>query len=253
MSLRIHRSGTRVDLILDRPEVANALDRATQRQLEDAWEAIERDGARVAVITGAGERAFCAGADMRSGDPDGIDYWLEPRAGGFGGISLRDAAVPVVARVNGAAIGGGFEMVLGCDIAIAADHARFGLPEVLVGRIPLDGGVTLLLETLPRKLAMDMLLTGRQLSATEALEVGLVNQVVPATDLDTAIDEVVERLLAGAPLAQRAVKQLAAHGRDHTHAATLRSQAVIDALRSRDAQEGPRAFRERRSPTWQGL
>src|SRR5437016_10335389 len=167
---------------LDRPAAMNAVDLATEQELERIWTAIEgNDEVRVVVLTGAGERAFCAGADMKnSGNQTGLEYWAAARPGGFGGIALRETLdVPVIARVNGVALGGGFEMVLGCDIVVACDDASFGLPEPRVGRMPLDGGMTLLQRQIPHRIALGMLLTGQRISAKRALEIGLVNEVVP--------------------------------------------------------------------------
>ena len=116
---------------IDRPDVLNAIDAASERELQAVWERIEADPqVRVVVLTGAGERAFSAGADMKGGSgATGLDYWANERPGGFGGIALRETLdVPVVARVNGHALGGGLEMALGCDLIVAADHASFGLP-----------------------------------------------------------------------------------------------------------------------------
>src|SRR5262245_41741390 len=132
---------------IDRPDRLNAVDRETEAALIRAWEAIERDDSvRCVVLTGAGDRGFCAGADMRAqSEATGIEYWTSTRPGGFGGIALRDTLdVPVIARVNGHALGGGMEMVLGCDIVIASRTATFGLPEPRVGRLALEGGIALL-------------------------------------------------------------------------------------------------------------
>jgi len=239
---------------IDRPEVRNALDRAHHALLEDAWARIEADpDVRVAVLTGAGETAFCAGADMKAGDPEGVEYLALERPHGFGGISLRTSLlVPVVARVNGHALGGGFEMVLGCDLAVAAEEATFGLPEALVGRVALDGGVPLLAAALGPKRARELLLTGRRVDAGEALALGLVNRVVPRAQLDAAVDELVERLLAAAPLSQQAVKDLLQRGTglDARAAAALAPASLLRALGSEDGAEGPRAFRARRKPEW---
>ncbi len=139
----------------------------------------------------------------------GLEYWALSRPGGFGGIALRDTLdVPVIARVNGHAVGGGFEMVLGCDIIIAAQEATFGLPEARVGRLPLDGGMTLLQRQVPFHLAMGLLLTGKRIPAAEALRIGLVNEVVPRAELDAAVARWVEDVLACAPLSVRAIKQV---------------------------------------------
>src|SRR5262249_8818576 len=149
---------------IDRPQVMNAVDRATEVALIQTWEAIERDPeVRCVVLTGAGERAFCTGADMKAaGEETGLEYWARSRRGVFGGLALRDSVVvPVIARVNGHALGGGREMVRGCDIVVAARSASFGLPEPRVGRLPLEGGIALLPRRIPHVQAMGLLLTGR--------------------------------------------------------------------------------------------
>lgn len=242
---------------LAREEVMNAVDAATERQLQAIWTEIERNtSVRAVVLTGSGERAFCAGADMKSpGGVSGLQYWATPRPGGFGGIALRDTLdVPVIARVNGIALGGGFEMVLGCDIVIASDRASFGLPEPRVGRLPLDGGMVLLQRQVSFRAAMGILLTGRRVGAQEALSLGIVNEVVAHADLDAAVERWLTQVLACAPLSLRAIKQ-SVRRTAHLGAAeaqAMRLPAVVSALESQDADEGVRAFRERRQPAWQG-
>jgi len=164
---------------LARPEVLNAIDLASEAELQRIWSELERrSDVRAIVLTGQGERAFCVGADMKnSPGTSGLEYWAAARPGGFGGIALRDTLnIPVIARVNGFALGGGFEMVLGCDIVIACEEATFGLPEPLVGRLPLDGGMTLLQRQIPHRVALGMLLTGQRISAKRALEIGLITK-----------------------------------------------------------------------------
>jgi crotonobetainyl-CoA hydratase len=251
----IHEHVARVTL--DRPEVRNAVDAATERALQDIWQRIESDPeVRVVVLTGAGDKAFSAGADMKSEDSaSGLEYWASPRPGGFGGIALRTTLdVPVIARVNGFALGGGFEMVLGCDIVVACEDAEFGFPEPRVGRMPLDGGMVLLPRLVPEKWAMGILLTGRRVSANEAFRMGLVSEVVPRKDLDAAVDRWVKDVLACAPLALRAIKQVVKRtpGLSPEEAQALRLPAVMAALSSEDAEEGVRAFREKRAPKWSG-
>ncbi|MGL4496963.1 MAG: enoyl-CoA hydratase-related protein, partial [Beijerinckiaceae bacterium] len=172
---------------IDRPDVLNAIDVAAERELNSIWDSIEADRTvRAVVLTGSGERAFSTGADMKGGSgASGLEYWAAARPNGFGGIALRQTLdVPVIARVNGHAAGGGFEMVLGCDIVIASDNATFSLPEARVGRLPLDGGMTLLQRQIPFRAAMGVMLTGRRVRADEALALGIVNEVVPLAELD---------------------------------------------------------------------
>lgn len=242
---------------LARPEVMNAVDLATEAQLQRIWKDIEqRDDVRVVVLTGEGERAFCAGADLKNSTLSGVDYWAATRdGGGFGGIALRETLdVPVIARVNGLALGGGFEMVLGCDLAIACDEASFGLPEPLVGRTPLAGGMTLLQRQIPFRTAMAVMLTGQRVSAAQALAWGLVNEVVPRPKLDDAVQRWVERLLACAPLSLKAIKQVVRRTSTlspaQAHAQLL--PAVLHALQSQDAEEGVLAFQQKRRPVWTG-
>lgn len=242
---------------IDRPEVLNAVDGATEAELNRIFDSIEasRD-IRAVVLTGAGERAFCTGADMKGGSgKSGLEYWAEARPNGFGGIALRQTLdVPVIARVNGHAAGGGFEMVLGCDLVVASDNATFALPEARVGRLPLDGGMVLLQRQVPFRAAMGILLTGRRVKAAEALALGLVNEVVPLAELDAAVDRWLEQILACAPLSVRAIKQTV---RRTAHLSAVEAQgqrlpALVEALGSEDSNEGVRAFLEKRKPNWQG-
>ncbi len=239
---------------LNRPERMNAVDSATEAALGEAWSAIDLDPTiRCAVLTGVG-KAFCAGADMKEDGPDGLAYWARTGDHGFGGIALgRHPSVPVIAGVNGIALGGGFEMVLGCDLVVAAETASFGLPEPRVGRLPLDGMITLP-RRLPRTLAMGLLLTGRRIGAAEALDFGLVNQVVPLDELDATIDAWVRDIIACAPLSLRAIKR-SAHDTAHLtvpEARNARLPSLVAALQSHDAEEGVAAFREKRAPAWSG-
>jgi enoyl-CoA hydratase/carnithine racemase len=241
-------------LTIDRPEVLNALDEGAERQLEAALDEVEQDPTVfVAVLTGAGDRAFCAGADLKSAGRSGVDYWAHLARGGMGGIATSSRfTVPLLARVNGFALGGGFEIVLGCDLAVAAREATFGLTEPQVGRLALGGGIARLPRATAYKWAMDLLLTGRRITADEAARWGLVNEVVPLSQLDEAVERWIARLRACAPLTLRAIKQMV---QETAHlslgdAMSHRSPAMITALESEDAIEGVAAFRERRRPIW---
>ena len=243
---------------LERAERMNAVDEQTADELEAIWQQIEAsEDIRVVVLSGSGDKAFCAGADLKAGanTRSGLDYWAHARRDGFGGLALRRTLhVPVIARVNGLAVGGGFELVLGCDIVIAAEHASFGLPEARVGRMPLDGGMLQLPRMIPQKIAMGMLLTGNRISATDAMRYGFVNEVVAASELDAAVDRWVEQILKCAPLSVKAIKECVKETSDLPleEARSKRLPALVAALQSEDADEGPRAFREKREPVWKG-
>lgn len=257
MTVQFHVADHVARVTLDRPEAMNAVDRATEAELQRIWAAIEADRrVRAVVLTGAGTRAFCAGADVKDGGGvTGLEYWAAPRPGGFGGIALRTTLdVPVIARANGHALGGGFEMVLGCDLVVAAENATFGLPEARLGRLPLDGGMALLQRQIPFRHAMGMMLTGRRITAAEALRFGLVNEVVPQDQLDAAVSRWLEDILACAPLSLRAIKQCVRRTAHLTaqEAQAARLPALVEALQSKDQDEGVRAFVEKRKPDWRG-
>ena len=254
MSVDFRVSGGVARVTLNRPERLNAIDSASGAALDAIWNEIEASpGIRCVVLTGTG-RAFCAGADMKEDGPDGLAYWAATGDHGFGGLALGSRlSVPVIAGVNGIALGGGFEIVLGCDLVVAAETASFGLPEPRVGRLPLDGMITLP-RRIPRTLAMGMLLTGRRISAAQALEHALINEVVPLDELGSAVDAWVEDVVACAPLSLKAIKRSAS---DTTHltaadARSARLPSLVRALESEDATEGVLAFREKRPPVWTG-
>ena len=241
---------------IDRPTRMNAIDSATHQRLNEIWDEVEATpNIRCVVLTGAGERAFCAGADLKDGTgKSGVEYW-QGISNDFSGIALRRTLkIPVIARVNGLALGGGLEMVLGCDIVLAADTARFALPEAKVGRVPLDGGMVLLQRLIPRNIAVGMMMTGRMVSAPEMARYGLVNSVVPMADLDAEVNAWVADILNAAPLSLRAIKALVRETPDMpVHEAFKRqTPELILALNSEDANEGVVAFREKRPPSWKG-
>lgn len=257
MTVSFEKDGHVARVTLDRPERMNAVDPAAERALEAIWAEIEADAdIRCVVLTGAGSKAFCAGADLKSDEGKrGLDYWAGLNPNGFGGLALRQGLnVPVIARVNGLALGGGLEMVLGCDIVIAADHARFGLPEAKVGRLPLDGGMVALQRLVPRNIAAGLMMTGRMMSAADAARHGLVNAVVPEDQLDPEVDAWVADILSCAPLSLRAIKhtiRATAHLAPQ-EARALKTPELIAALDSEDSEEGVAAFREKRAPLWRG-
>jgi len=253
------RSETRdgiLELTIDRPP-ANAIDSATSRELGEMFVAFRDDPSlRVAVITGAGDRFFSAGWDLKAavaGDPE--DYG----EGGFAGLTERfDLDKPVIAAVNGWAAGGGFELALACDLIVASRTARFKVPEVNLGFVPDAGGVFRLPARMPRAIAMDLLLTGREMDADEAARWGVVNRVTEPGALLAEARELAARIAAAAPLATRAVKAIVAATEglaieDAYRALNDGSIPAYDrAIGSDDAQEGPRAFAEGRDPEWTG-
>ena len=244
---------------IDRPEARNAIDQETWDLLGDAWHRAETDDdVRAVVLTGTGDRAFCAGADLRAIAEGGYRTTPDPVRDpwGFAGVTSHEISVPVVAAVNGLALGGGWEIVLSCDLVVAAEHAEFALPEVQRGLIAGGGGAFRIAEQLPRPLAMELLLTGERVSAARAQELGLVNRVVSAEELLGEALGLADRIGRNAPLAVQATKRIA---RSITHGTAtsdtehwMRSQQeVTRVMRSQDAREGAQAFVEKRAPVWQ--
>ena len=251
--IRVERDGGILTITIDRPEVLNSLHLDAHVELSRAFDVYAADpDLRVAIITGAGDRAFCVGTDLKSLARTG-DY--EYPRGGFAGITKRfDLWKPVIAAVNGLCLGGGVEILAACDLAVAADHAEFGLPEPLVGLAALGGGaLQRLARQMPMKDAMGLVLTGKRISAAEAHRLSLVNEVVPrAAALDRA-RALARDLLACAPLALEASKQvmLQSLAEPGLEAAMLKKYPAAERmLASDDAKEGPRAFAEKRKPQW---
>ena len=243
---------------LDRPR-ANAIDVATSHLLYDAFARLENDPAlRVGVLTGAGDRFFSAGWDLKAAAAgEAVDADHGP--GGFAGLTeLFDRTKPVIAAVNGLALGGGLELALAADLMVVADHAELALTEVRVGVVADAGGLLRLPRRLPEAVARELLVTGRRMTAEEAGNWGLANRVVPGSDLMDAALDLAGEIRAGAPLAVAAVQEvLAATAVLDIPAgfALLRSgdlPSYTRMLRSEDAVEGPRAFTEKRTPRWRG-
>ena len=242
-------------ITLNRPEVMNAVHPPATAELSGIWdEAIADDDVWVILLTGAGERAFSAGNDLKYTASRGMPTGPRPK-GGFGGLTDRtDIDKPMIAAVNGFALGGGFEMALACDIIIAADHARLGLPEPRVGLAAAAGGVHRLPRQIPLKIAMGYMLTGKHMTAQEALELGIVNEVVPLKDLMDTAHRWVGEILECAPLSVRATKQCAMQGLGLPLDQALGGSypALKQMFYSEDVKEGPLAFAEKRKPNWQG-
>jgi len=244
---------------LNRPEARNAVNLEVSNLVGDALERAEPDSDVWAlVITGAGDQAFCAGADLKAISRGESIMSAEPvrRRRGFAQYVSHPLGKPTIAAVNGFALGGGTEITLASDLAVAADVAQFGLPEVRRGILAGAGGTFRLPRQIPRKVAMEAMLTGEPISAQRALELGLVNRVVPQADvLDAALD-LAGRICANAPLAVQATKRIATGIVDGSVPAEqpdwdLNDQEIAVVMKSRDAVEGPRAFSEKRAPVWE--
>jgi dehydration protein DpgD len=259
--VRYEKRGPVAYVTLDRPEVLNALDLATHAELGEIWDDFESDDELVAgVLTGAGTRAFSVGQDlkeladrMRAGSvistfgSRGLPGW--PRLTERFGLTK-----PLIARVNGYAFGGGFELALACDIIVAAEHSQFALPEPRLGLVAGAGGVFRLARQLPLKTAMGYLLTGRRMSAERAFALGLVNDVVPMDKLDDCVDGWVKDIVGCAPLALRAIKEAAMSSLDTPLERALATRFPWEERRmhSADAREGVLAFVDKRPPVWRG-
>jgi len=252
---RVTRGAQVLTVTIDRPEVLNALHPPAHGELARAFDLFAADPTlRVAVITGAGDRAFCVGSDLKARALTNRD---DHPSTGFAGLTRRfDLFKPVVAAVNGLALGGGLEIVLACDLAVAADHAEFGLPEPRAGLAALGGGgLQRLVRQVPMKQAMALALTGRRIGAGEARRIGLVNEVVHKNDLSGAVRALCDEILAGAPLALEATKQAMLQSLEKPGLAAAidaRYAAAERMLASEDAKEGQRAFAEKRKPRWRG-
>lgn len=257
-AVRVRAQDGVLSVTLDRPK-ANAVDVPTSRALHAAFERLQQDDSlRVAVLTGVGERFFSAGWDLKAAaEGEAVDADHGP--GGFAGLTEFFALdKPVIAAVNGLALGGGFELALAADLVVAAEHAEFALTEVLLGMVPDSGGVLRLPDRLPAPVAREMLLTGRRMSAREAAHWGLVNRVVPADELPGEADRLAREVAAAAPLAVAAVQEITRSTAEldvQEGFRLLRSGRLsryAQMLGSADAQEGPRAFAEKREPRWTG-
>jgi enoyl-CoA hydratase/carnithine racemase len=245
---------------INRPERMNALHAEANAEMRDAFERFRGDpDARVAIVTGTGERAFSAGNDLRATAERNRAGGTDPSAprAPLGGITFDwECDKPIIAAVNGYALGGGFELALACDVIIAAESAQFGLPEPTVGLVAGAGGVHRLPRQVPFKIAMGMMLTARRLTAAEAAAYGLVNQVVPQAELMATAREWAQQMLACSPVSLAITKQSVLAGLTMTVDEAMRddrtSGRTARLYESEDSKEGPLAFAEKRKPNWKG-
>ena len=243
---------------INRPEVMNALHYAANVELDEIFTDFKQDDeAWVAIITGTGNRAFSAGNDLKATAEATArgESFMGQKPVVFGGITTGfTCPKPLIAAVNGVAMGGGFEIALACDLIVAAEHARFALPEPRVGLFAAAGGVHRLPQQIPLKQAMGMLLTGRQVSAMEAYSMGLVNEVVPGEYLLTTAERWANQILECSPLSVRLTKEAVYSGlQSSVEEAMQRDRPLLTRLlSSEDFVEGPKAFAEKRKPNWTG-
>ena len=245
------RRGSLALVTLDRPDARNAVSPEVSQEMAAILDEVEADaGLRAVVLTGRGE-VFCAGADLKviaSGRANDI----ASGKGGFAGIVTRDFPKPIVAAVNGPALAGGFEIVLSCDLVVAADTARFGIPEVKRGLIAAAGGLIRLPKRVPLAVALEMTMTGDPIDADRALALGLVNRVVPAAEVLDAAIALAERIGENSPIAVRASRRLVREVGDLTEeqAWVRNGELAVEVFASGDAIEGATAFAEKRAPVW---
>ncbi len=248
------KKGRLAVVTLNRPERMNALHPPANFELDAIWNDFEQDpDVWIGILTGTGEKAFSAGNDLKHTAEHGRNM-QRSKDSGFGGLANRTTCwKPLIAAVNGFALGGGFEMALACDIIIAADHARLGLPEPRVGLMAGAGGVHRLPRMIPHKIAMGYILTGRHMTAQEAHQWGIVNEVVPLAELLPTAERWANEILACAPISVRASKQAALMGLGSPLEIAMNTNySETTRMRfSEDTIEGPRAFAEKRKPNWQ--
>lgn len=264
--IRIEAQGGILVITIDAPQRRNALTPEMLCRLADAFTAFSSDlNLRVAIITGTGDQAFCAGGDLRrtlpllTGDRPAEDEWDrrlldDPQVLAASGLRDHPIAKPIIAAINGICMAAGFEMLLGTDIRIAAQHARFALPEVQRAVLPFAGAMARLPRQVPHAVAMQILLTGEPIAAAEAWRIGLINEVVAPEEVMPRALEIARRIERNGPLAVQAVKRtaVASSGLPLADAYALENAAKQEVLATSDAREGPRAFVEKREPRYEG-
>ncbi|MFW6028016.1 MAG: enoyl-CoA hydratase-related protein [bacterium] len=254
--VKLAQAGAVLEITLDHPP-ANAIDQQASRDLDAAFDRLRDDPElRVAIVRATGDRIFCAGWDLKevAGGDAGEDFGGH----GFMGLTERfDLNKPVIVAVNGLCVGGGFELALACNMVIASPQVEFGLPELHRGFLPEAGGLLRVPRRLPRNIGLDLLLTGRRLTAEEGFRLGFVNRMVPPGDVDSTAREIAETICKAAPLAVEAAMEVLREVEPLAEPeAFIRMRSGLPAFtrmrQSEDFSEGPRAFAEKRAPRWRG-
>lgn len=248
----VERKGKVMIITLNRPSAGNSVNPDVAYGLENALNIAEADpDVYVVILTGAGPKIFCGGMDLKHLSKYGNKGVLI-EGHGFAGFAERWFSKPIICAVNGSAMGGGTEFALACDLIVAADHAKFGLPEVKRGILAGAGGPIRLMRSVPKAIAMEMLLTGDAITAQRALEVGMINRVVPYEELMDAAMALAERIIVNAPIPVRGAKELAykSFNMDMDDAFALSHKIKNRVYQSEDSAEGPRAFAEKRPAVW---
>jgi enoyl-CoA hydratase/carnithine racemase len=257
--IKVEKKGHVTTVTINRPDVMNSISPLVSVEMDHAFNDFDADSQQwVCIITGAGEKAFSAGNDLKFqavNGPAKMREIMQGVKGGFAGLTARfDCYKPFIAAVNGLALGGGFEIALACDVIIASESASFGLPEPRVGLIPGAGGVHRLPRQIPYHLAQYMIMTSKRITPQQAMQYGLVAEVVPAAELIPTAEKIAAEILLGAPLSIRAAKEATLKGLDVTlqEAITTRFPGQTAMYESEDFKEGPKAFVEKRKPDWKG-
>jgi len=257
--IKVEKKGHVTTVTINRPDVMNSISPLVSVEMDHAFNDFDTDPQQwVCIVTGAGEKAFSAGNDLKFqavNGPARMREIMQGVKGGFAGITSRfDCYKPFIAAVNGLALGGGFEIALACDVIVASEKASFGFPEPRVGLIPGAGGVHRLPRQIPYHLAQYMIMTSKRITAQQAMQYGLVAEIVPLSELIPTVEKIAAEILLGAPISIRAAKEATLKGLDVTLQEAISTQfpGQTAMYQSEDFIEGPKAFVEKRPPNWKG-